>query len=138
MKKAVSTTAALSVVCVLRASAAVEADLDLRRYPFDRHRLDATFEVLGADSTEVVLQAESEADRFSYDGVRTPQWRLVEVRQSTGELSSPHAGRTDVAPTFVVSMDVERESFFVVRLVVIPITYFGLIAVMTMVTFTFL
>ena len=102
-------------------NAAAEADLDLRRYPFDRHRLDATFEVLGTDDTEVVLEADPNAPGPSDHEVRTPQWRLAEVSTSTRELSGPHAGRTGVASTFVVSMDVERESFFVIRLVVIPL-----------------
>lgn len=102
-------------------NAVAEADLDLRRYPFDRHRLDATFQVLGADSSEVVLQADPDAADPAHHEVRTPQWRLVEVSTSARELSGPHAGRAGVASTFVVSMDVERESFFVVRLVVIPL-----------------
>lgn len=102
-------------------NATAEADLDLRRYPFDHHRLDATFEVLGTDDTEVVLQADPNDPGSSDHEVRTPQWRLVEFSTSTGELSGPHAGRTGVASTFVLSMDVERESFFVIRLVVIPL-----------------
>lgn len=102
-------------------NAAAEADLDLRRYPFDRHRLDATFEVLGTDDTEVVLRADPNAPGPSDHEVRTPQWRLAEVSTSTRKLSGPHAGRTGVASTFVLSMDVERESFFVIRLVVIPL-----------------
>ena len=33
-------------------NAVAEADLNLRRYPFDAHRMDATFEVLGMDDEE--------------------------------------------------------------------------------------
>jgi hypothetical protein len=39
--------------------AVVAVDLDLRRYPFDQQRLEAIFEVLGFDESEVVLQLES-------------------------------------------------------------------------------
>jgi len=102
-------------------NAAAEADLDLRRYPFDRHRLDAVFEVLGADNTEVVLRAEGEpTDSFEH-GLHTPQWRLRRVSSSTTDRPASYAGRRGLASAFVASVDVERESFFVVRLVVIPL-----------------
>lgn len=102
-------------------NAVAEADLDLRRYPFDRHRLEATFEVLGSDNSEVVLQAESEAASPFDDQVHTPQWALVGVRTTTQDRNVSYAGRRGVASAFVVSMDVERESFFMVRLVVFPL-----------------
>lgn len=102
-------------------NAAAEADLNLRRYPFDRHRLDATFEVLGADNAEVVLRAESETASPSDDRGRTPQWTLTGVSTSTRDRQASYAGRRGVASAFVVSMDVQRESFFMVRLVVFPL-----------------
>ena len=39
--------------------AAAKVDLNLQRYPFDRQRLEAVFEVLGFNSNEVVLRLES-------------------------------------------------------------------------------
>jgi len=102
-------------------NAVAEADLDLRRYPFDRHRLEATFQVLGTDSAEVVFQAESETGSPSARPVRMPQWSLSGVTTSTRERPTSYAGHGGVASAFVVSMDVERESFFTVRLVVIPL-----------------
>ncbi|UCF47351.1 MAG: hypothetical protein JSU89_09240 [Myxococcales bacterium] len=102
-------------------NAAAEADLNLRRYPFDRHRLDATFEVLGADNSEVVLQAASAPAGPSDHKVQTPQWRLTNISTSTQDRGASYAGRRGIASAFVVSMEVERESFFVVRLVVIPL-----------------
>ena len=105
---------------VATVNAAAEADLDLRRYPFDRHRLDAVFEVLGADKSEVVLVAEAEAGPS--DGqLRTPQWTLRGVSASTQDRHASYAGRQGVASTFVVSIDVQRKSFFMVRLVVFPL-----------------
>jgi hypothetical protein len=102
-------------------NAAAEADLDLRRYPFDRHRLDATFEVLGADNGEVVLEAESAPAGPSDHEVRTPQWTLTNISTSTQDRRASYAGRRGIASTLVVSMDVERKSFFMVRLVVVPL-----------------
>jgi hypothetical protein len=102
-------------------NAAAEADLDLRRYPYDRHRLDATFEVLGMDNTEVVLVAEPATANPSGDQVELPQWTLTGVSTSTRDRPAPYAGGSGVASSFVVSMDVERDSFFMVRLVVFPL-----------------
>jgi hypothetical protein len=45
----------------------------------------------------------------------------VRVGTSTGSYPAPHAGRLGVASTFVVSMDVERKSLFMIRLVVVPL-----------------
>jgi len=102
-------------------NAVAEADLNLRRFPFDRHRLEATFEVLGTDNAEVVLQADSETGSPSVGRVRMPQWSLSGVTASTREHPKSYAGGEGVASAFVLSMDVERESFFTVRLIVIPL-----------------
>lgn len=101
-------------------NAAAEANFDLRRYPFDEHCLDATFEVLGTDSDEVVLVAAREPSEPLDLDVRIPQWRLTSVEFSTGERIGSDRG-VAASSTFVVSVDVERESFFVIRLVVIPL-----------------
>lgn len=101
--------------------AAGEADLTLRRYPFDQQRLDAIFEVLGFGESEVVLQAETEAHSPSDELIRTPQWALDGIHASTRDREASYAGRTGVASAFVVSMDVRRESFFMVRLVILPL-----------------
>jgi hypothetical protein len=104
--------------------AAAKTDLDLRAYPFDGQQLEAVFEVLGFDESEVVLQAAAAGDASAPDGaaaVRVPQWRLVRVGTSIRSHPAPHAGKLGVASAFVVSMDVERKSFFMVRLVIFPL-----------------
>lgn len=105
-----------------RVDAVAETDLDLRRYPFDHHRLDAIFEVLGTDDTEVVLEAESTTASLTDGEIRMPQWVLTGVRTSTGDHRAFYAGHGGVASVFVVSMDVQRDSFFMVRLVMFPLT----------------
>lgn len=102
-------------------NAVAEARLNLRRYPFDRQRLDAVFEVLGADDTEVLLEADSSMEDSSHYDLHTPQWTLTGLSSSILKRPASHAGRPGTASAFVLSMDVERESFFVVRLVVIPL-----------------
>jgi hypothetical protein len=105
-------------------NAAAKTDLNLRRYPFDRQRLEAVFEVLGFDESEVVLEAAA-ADKVSIPteaaAVRVPQWKLLQVGTSTRTYPASHAGMLGVASTFVVGMDVERKSLFMVRLVIVPL-----------------
>jgi hypothetical protein len=56
-------------------NAAAEVDLDLRWFPFDDHRLEAIFEVLGFDRGEIILQTEpTSGGSFSGRSVRLPQW----------------------------------------------------------------
>jgi hypothetical protein len=93
-------------------------------YPFDRQRLEAVFEVLGFDESEVVLQPSAPGDTPAPHGaeaLRVPQWNLVQVKNSSRSYSATHAGELGVASTFVISMDVERKSLFMIRLVVVPL-----------------
>ncbi len=105
-------------------NAAAETDLDLRAYPFDRQRLEAVFEVLGFDESEVVLQSAAAGDASAPSGaaaVQVPQWNLERVGTSIRSHRASYAGRLGVASTFVVSMDVERKSLFMIRLVIVPL-----------------
>jgi hypothetical protein len=105
-------------------NAAAKTDLDLTTYPFDVQRLKAVFEVLGFGESEVLLQpAAPSGAPASYEtsAVRMPQWNLAGVGTSIRSHPAPHAGRLGVASTFVVSMDVERKSLFMVRLVIVPL-----------------
>jgi len=97
-------------------NARCEADLNMRRYPFDRQTLNAAFEVLGAHDTEVVLRTAPRGSATE-GTVRIPQWTLLEIASSTED----RVGSLGTHSTFVVSMDVERKSFFVVRLVILPL-----------------
>ncbi len=105
-------------------NAAAKTNLDLRAYPFDRQRLEAVFEVLGFDESEVALEPASPADASApreAPAVRVPQWKLARVGTSIRSHPASHAGKLGVASTFVVGMDVERKSLFVVRLVIVPL-----------------
>jgi hypothetical protein len=101
--------------------AAAETELDMRRYPFDKHRLEAVFEVLGFDKDEVLLQAEPNAAGSLDNEVRVPQWTVTGVGASVRERSAAYAGRRGVSSAFVVSVDVQRRPFYIMRLVVIPL-----------------
>jgi Neurotransmitter-gated ion-channel ligand binding domain/Neurotransmitter-gated ion-channel transmembrane region len=99
--------------------ASAKADMDMTWYPYDRQRLEAVFEVLGADHDEVVfrrgLRAADAAD------VRVPQWTVTGVDVATRDRAAAHAGRSGIASAVVVSIDVERNSFFARRLLVLPL-----------------
>ena len=102
-------------------NAVAEANLDLRRCPFDRQRLEAVFEVLGFDTREVVLEAEPVPPLTDSRKIRTPQWILTNLTFSTRERSVPYAGSQGTSTSFVFTTDVRRQSFFLVRLVFFPL-----------------
>ena len=109
-------------------NAIAKAELNMRRFPFDEHRLQAVFEVLGFDCEEVVFEIESTGSSALDATVRIPQWTLKSVSSSIGQRRAPYAGRLGVSSTFVVSVDVSRESFYLVRLVVFPLTIIVLLS----------
>ena len=101
--------------------AAAEAELDMRLFPFDRHRFEAVFEVLGFGSDEVVLRADPEPSRAFADRARVPQWSITAVGSSAREQASAHAGTRGVASAFVLRIDAVRDSFYISRLIIMPL-----------------
>lgn len=108
--------------------AVAKSEFNMRRFPYDRHRLEAVFELLGLDDSEVVLKAESEIVYPSGDTIRVPQWIFGSMGMSTRSRSASYAGRSGVSSAFVLRFDVERESFFIVRLVVFPLAVIALLS----------
>jgi hypothetical protein len=102
-------------------NATAEMELDMSRFPFDGHRLEAVFEVLGFDKKEVVLQVDSDATSSLAHEVRVPQWTITGVSLSVMDRPISHAGRNGVSSAFIVSLDVQREPFYVTRLVIFPL-----------------
>ena len=102
-------------------TAIAEANINMRRYPFDTQRLDAVFEVLGFDRNEVVLEAQAVPDTAAGQEIRISQWEFTGLHVSSGDHSAPYVGTGGTASTFVVSIEVERQSFFMLRLVVLPL-----------------
>jgi len=110
-------------------NAAAEVELDMRWFPFDNHRLEAVFEVLGFDRDEIVLQAESGSEGSLLDStVAIPQWAITGSGTSIRERSTSYAGRRGVSSAFVVSVDVERDSFYIRRLVSFPLSIIVLLS----------
>jgi hypothetical protein len=101
--------------------AAAKAEFAMWRFPFDRHRLEAIFEVLGFDRDEVVLQVESDAAAPATSGVRVPQWTITGSQLSIRDRPAYHAGRRGISSAFIVSVDVERRSLYFSRLIILPL-----------------
>jgi hypothetical protein len=108
-------------ILVETVNAVAEADLDLRRCPFDSQRLEAVFQVLGFDTSEVVLEAEPIPPLTDSQRIQIPQWTLKNLNASILERPVPYAGSRGTSSSFTLTMDVQRRSFFLLRLVVIPL-----------------
>ena len=102
-------------------NAVAEVTLDLRKCPFDSQQLEAVFEVLGFDTSEVLLEAELVPPLTDSQRVRTPQWILTNLNFSIRKHTVPYAGSQGASSSFVLTIDVQRKSFFIVRLVVVPL-----------------
>ncbi len=102
-------------------NAVATVDLDLRRCPFDSQRLEAVFEVLGFDTSAVLLEAETISSLTDSQRILIPQWALTNCNASIRERTVPYAGSRGASSSFVLTMDVHRKSFFLLRLVVIPL-----------------
>jgi len=109
-------------------NATAEMELDMSRFPFDGHRLEAVFEVLGFDKKEVVLQVDSDAASSLAHEARVPQWTITGVSLSVMDRPTSYAGHEEVSSAFIVGLDVQRESFYVTRLVIIPLVVIVLLS----------
>ncbi len=109
-------------------TAVAKAELNMRRFPLDEQRLEAVFEVLGFDDSEVALRAESGTGGSAPTTARLPQWNVTGVDMASRTRPESYAGRRAVASAFVVGIDVQREPFFVARLVIIPLAMIVLIS----------
>lgn len=117
-----------AMTLVQTVSALAETAIMLRRYPFDRHRLEAAFEILGFDASEVVFEVEAREGHTPLSLKPIPQWRVTDLQQIARERPAPYAGATGVSSSFVLSLSVAREPFFVIRLIVIPLVIIVLLS----------
>jgi len=101
-------------------NATAKAEYNMKRYPLDRQRLEAVFEVLGFDRDEVLLQVESDAANSLASEVRIPQWTITGASASVRDRLESYAGQ-GVSSAFAVSVDVQRKSFYMIRLIVFPL-----------------
>lgn len=107
-----------SQTLIAKIGAVAKTELNLRRFPFDTQRLEAVFEVLGFDHKEVELQVDQET---AANALWVPQWIITGISMSAGDRPASYAGRHAVASTFVASVDIKRVSFYIGRLVILPL-----------------
>ncbi len=103
-------------------AATIETPFDVSRMPFDSHRLRAIFEVFGFDSDTVVLRLDEQRPPVQLDErVRIPKWTVTGGSAEVVERAAPHAGARGLASDFVLVLNVARQPFHVLRLVIIPL-----------------
>lgn len=109
-------------------NATAESEMNMTRFPFDAQSLEAIFEVLGFDKNEVLLQVKPVAADFLASLVSIPQWIVTGVRTSVRDRPTLYAGPQRVSSAFVLSVDVKRKPFYIMRLVALPLIFIVLLS----------
>ena len=89
--------------------------------PFDSQSLDAVFEVFGFDRSEVKLLAEELPDHNDSADMRIPQWTLSGFGSSVVNADDSDSGKPADSSRLVMTVKVERQSLFLLRLIVMPL-----------------
>ncbi|MCB1854309.1 MAG: hypothetical protein KDI05_05505 [Halieaceae bacterium] len=103
-------------------NATAEVDMDMRLFPFDSHRLEAVFEILGFDRDEVRFELAAGAENtFLESGASLPHWAVTGLTITTRDGPSAYAGRGVNSSALVVGVEVKRNSFYIRQLVSFPL-----------------
>jgi hypothetical protein len=103
-------------------NAVAEMPMQLRRFPFDRQRFEAIFEVLGFGPDRVVLVADPATTGRMKRGVSIAQWTLHDVGVATRDARAIYAdGRSASVSQLVVTLDMARQPGHMLRVVVVPL-----------------
>jgi hypothetical protein len=108
-------------------NAVAEVKLSMRRLPFDQQRLEAIFSVFGFDKNEVALRVDPDHLNHSKNRVSIDQWTLVDKQFTTRELPTANIKSGNSSSSFVVNLDIQRDSFFLIRLVLFPLSFIVLL-----------
>lgn len=110
-------------------NANAEIDMDMRLFPFDKHRFEAVFELVGFDREEVRFKPLDGAGGVVLEsGASLPHWHINALSLATRYGPSPYAGRAGESSALVVGVDVERDSFYIRRLVSFPLVIIVLLS----------
>jgi hypothetical protein len=102
--------------------AIAKVDIDMRRLPFDRQRLDLNFRIFGFDAEEVAFHSEPNCASEEASRIKLPQWTLEGIGAAIGTMNATNSDGMGIASTLVVTIDVKRQPLFMLRLVVIPLS----------------
>ena len=112
--------------------AVAKSRLSLARYPFDRQQLAAIFEVLGFESGQVELRADPSSSGIWQDSeheVKVPQWRTPKLSNSIVEYQPSYLdGHNARLNAFKIELDIERNPWYTLRLVGLPVAIFVLLS----------
>lgn len=110
-------------------NAKAETDMDMRLFPFDAHRFEAVFQLVGFDRDEVRLESIGGAEAAVLESAaRLPHWHITGMNLATREGPAPYGGRVGASSALVVGVDVERDSFYIRRLVSFPLAIIVLLS----------
>lgn len=110
-------------------TASMEADMDMRWFPFDDQRLEAVFAVLAFDRETVLVKAKPGRDDPALaQRIDLPQWRVERVDTSVQDRSAAYPGRPGASSAFVVAFEASRDSVYVRRLVTFPLAVIVLLS----------
>ena len=109
-----------------------KSHFNLARYPFDTQQLEAIFEVLGFDSEQVALRVDPASSGMWEDGqhkIKIPQWYTPTLSSSIVEYQPRYlSGGESRLSAFKVQLDVERNSWYTLRLVGFPVMIFVILS----------
>ena len=102
-------------------NATAKTEYNMTQFPFDRQRLEVIFEVLGFGRDEVLLKVDSDTASFLAGAARIPQWSVTGASVSARDRIEFYAGQQGVSSALAVSINVQRRSFYMIRMVVLPL-----------------
>lgn len=101
-------------------NAVAKSKLQLRRFPFDRQKLQAVFAVLGYSRDEVVMEI-LPIPPLDFEKIRVPQWKFEGAESGIREGAVAFQPGEKGPSLFVFEMGLKREVMFVMRLVMMPL-----------------
>lgn len=108
--------------------AVAKSRMDLKRFPFDQQQFMAVFEVLEADSAELVMRLDPATTGIWQDGhhqVHVPQWQVPSLFADVVTNQSRFIdGRVGESAAFRVGVNIKRDPWYMLRLVILPVMVF--------------
>ncbi len=110
-------------------NANAEVDMNMRLFPFDKHYFEAVFELVGFDRDEVRFKTLEGADGVVLESnASLPHWHIRRLSLATRDGPSAYSGRDGDSSALVVGLEVERDSFYIRRLVSFPLAIIVLLS----------
>lgn len=103
-------------------NAIAEVKLSMRRLPFDSQKLEAVFSIFDFENSKVALRTSSDTLNNLDKEISIDQWHLKDIKFSIREPLFSESAMAN-SSLFVVTLDVHRDSFFLLRLVILPLAF---------------